>query len=134
MEWHFTEADGSKTNVPLERWIWEAQYSDGTWLRQYGEDGVFHRIGEVDQDRLVLFVVHKADDVEKAIVLPWHPGTKVIYKYRNVKPYYMDHFVKCYLVGWKHEGAHAFMIVLPNDKVIASPVDDVDLVKLGIKE
>jgi len=38
--------------------MWTAIYSDGTYLEQFDRSNVEHLFSEIDQDRLVNFVVH----------------------------------------------------------------------------
>ena len=43
-----------------ETWCWEAVYDDGTELKQFGDDGIFHQFKEIDQSKLHYFkMVHE---------------------------------------------------------------------------
>ena len=66
-----------------EIWQWEAHYEDGTILKQFDAEGIFHQFAEVAQDKLAVFrmvsPVHK-----QTYSLVFDPGTmKLIHFYRN---------------------------------------------------
>ena len=43
-----------------EDWCWEVTYDDGSQLKQFGDDGVFHQFKEIDQSKLHYFkMVHE---------------------------------------------------------------------------
>lgn len=137
MHVYFDEQKQQEIEVPLERWVWAVIYGDGTEFHQFDDKGRFHRVGEIDQDRMVMFVLR--NDTGKRIDIPWRPGMKLVYKYRMLKPGAYDSkdanedgFVRIYMLGWKYEGAHAFYFILPDDRVVASPVDDIDLTLFNI--
>jgi hypothetical protein len=132
MQYHFTEADGSQTPVEPERWQWGVVYSDGTELLQFESDGSFHRIGEVEQDRVTLFALYKPTDPTRRIDIPVRPGMRLIHKYVNVRPAGMESFVRVYCVGYRMDGAAHFTYVLPDDRIIESAADDVDLTRFAI--
>jgi hypothetical protein len=74
----------TQEEVTLETWAWEAHMEDGSVLRQFEDDGVFHQIGEVDQEKLQVFSVYRTDNKQEGrydLILP--KGAKVIFKYRN---------------------------------------------------
>ncbi len=97
-------------------------------LHQFAQDGTFHRIGEVDQERVKLFVLYNSSDPQrKRIDLIVTDGMKLIHKYRNVKPFYMEKFVKVYMFGYKLGNNYHYNFVLPDDRIIQSPTDDIDL-------
>lgn len=134
MKYTYNDKEKNETvEVPAERWGWGVVYSDGTELKQFGDDGVFHRIGEIEQDRIALAVLYKLDDPSKRIDLPWRKGMKLVHLYRNVKPYYKpDAFIRVYVWGYKFGKHTHYTFILPDDRVIISPVDDIDLVKFEI--
>lgn len=106
-----------------------------TELHQFDKDGKFHLIGEVDQSRLKMFSVYKPTDPTKRIDLPIVEGMKIIYKYKNVHAYYFDKLgdtVKVYVAGYKSGGAHSFLFILPDDRIIFSDREDVDLVRFNL--
>jgi len=99
-----------------------------TELHQFAPDGTFHRIGEVEQDRVALFVLYNIQDPQKKrIDLVVTDGMKLIHKYRNVKPHYMDNFIRVYMFGYKLGSQYHYNFVLPDDRIIQSNTDDIDL-------
>ena len=45
---------------------------------QFDNDGYFHKIGEIDQDRIYMASLYKADDISKRIDIPWREGMRII--------------------------------------------------------
>ena len=121
--------DGSVTDesVDIERWCWGVIYDDGSELHQFGTDGVFHQTGEIDQDRLAMFCMYKPGDPKKRIDMPFQKGMRLIHKYKNVKPFYLDDFVRVYCFGYKQGDQHHFVFILPDDRIIVSAFENVDL-------
>ena len=124
---------GEIENVSLERWVWGALYLDGTELHQFDNKGIFHQIGEIDQDRLKTFTLYKPREDEKRIDMPFVKGMKLIYKYKMVRPHYLNDFVRIYCMGYKFEGRYHFTFILPDDRMIISPVENVDLTQFELK-
>lgn len=133
MKWFY---DGEE--VKEERWQWGVVYRDGTQLHQFNRtpqangNGTFHRIGEINQDEVVLFSLYKPDDDHKRIDIPFQKGMRLIHKYRNIRPEWSKVFIKVYMIGWKFEGKHSFIFVLPDDRIVTSPVDNIDLSLFGL--
>lgn len=129
----YTDENGNLEQVAIERWVWGALYQDGTELHQFDDNHVFHRIGEVDQKRLKMFSLYKplGDDRDR-IDIPFQPGMRLVYKYRNIKPYYKENFERVYMAGYKYEGRHNFFFILPDDRIIVSPVDNIDLSQFNV--
>lgn len=98
-------------------------------LHQFGDDGIFHRVGEIDQDRIEVASLYFYDDysMKKRIDIPFRPGMKLVHKYRNIRPAGHKDFIKIYMFGFKYEGTHSLFFVLPDDRIVISPDDQVDL-------
>lgn len=81
------EASGSE--VEKEKFVWVAQYRDGSELRQFDDEtGKFHQFGEIDQSQLHLFkMVGGTEDAleDQTYTVIFDPATmKLIHKYRNI--------------------------------------------------
>lgn len=114
--------------VTEERWGWGVVYEDNTTLRQFDEaTGEFHQLGEIDQDRVKLFVMYKISEPEKRIDLVFPKNARLIHRYRNIKPFYKDHFVRVYLFGYKKGDQYCYNFILPDDRMVISDKDDVNL-------
>lgn len=103
-------------------------------LHQFGNDGKFHRIGEIDQDRIEMASFYFYDDysMKKRIDIPFRPGMKLIHKYRNIKPSGHKNFIKVYMFGYKYEGMHTIFFILPDDRIIVCPDDQLDLTRFDL--
>jgi hypothetical protein len=74
-----------------------------------------------------MFVLYKPEDQSKRIDIPFTEDMRLIHKYKNVKPFYLEDFVRVYMIGYKKGNEHTYMFVLPDDRVILSPHENVDL-------
>lgn len=101
-------------------------------LHQFSKDGTFHQIGEVDQDRVKMFVMYKPENPMKRIDMPIQPGMRLIHKYKNVKPFYLDEFVRVYMFGYKDGDQYSYFFILPDDRMILSNREDIDLVQFKV--
>ena len=114
--------------IEREQWIGLPPQYEQDELLQFGTDGVFHRVGEIEQERVQNFSLFKPDSMMKdRIDIVVTEGMRLIHKYRNVKPYYMDSYVKVYMFGYKQDGRHHYNFILPDDRIIQSNVENVDL-------
>lgn len=124
--------DNKLIEVPLERWVWGVVYFDNTELHQFekGKDvGVFHQIGEINWEKVKMFTMYKPDDMNKRIDLLVTPEIQVFHFYRNIRPAYLDHFIKVYVFGYKMRGTSraVYNFILPDDRILVSSKDNVDL-------
>lgn len=124
--WKFIR-EGKEEKVELERWAWGVIYEDGSELHQFGQDGVFHQVGEIDQAKVRLFVMYKPADENRRIDVVMPKGAKLIHKYRNVKPFYLANFVRVYMFGWKKGSEYYYNFILPDDRIVQADHDNIDL-------
>ena len=133
-QYKYKNEKGEIEMVALEKWIWGILYKDGTELHQFDKEGNFHRLAEIDQKEVQLFTMYKAEGTSRYdIVMP--EGARIIHKYRNIKPFYMDKFVKVYMFGYrtgKKDFEYHYHFILPNDRVVISNKDNLDLSKFEL--
>ena len=129
--WTFVR-DGVPEDVRRERWMWGVVYTDNTELLQFDNDGLFHQISEVDWKRVQLFVVF--DGNGKRIDMPVTPEQQMFFFYRNVRPQTEHEFKRVFVFGWKHRttGSTVYNFILPDDRIIQSAYDNVDLPKFHV--
>ena len=127
-KWKFYR-DGVAEDVELERWAWMVDYNNGSALVQFDADGLFHQIGEVKQDEAVLFSMFKPLDPSKRITILLPKGTKIIHKYRNIKRADETEWERIYMFGYKDGESYFYHFILPDDRVIVSNNDDIDLTR-----
>ena len=123
-----------KTNEKIkeERWAWSIVYEDETELKQF-DKGIFHQVGEIEQDKIKLAVLYKLNDPSKRIDIVWQKGMRLIHKYRNIKPYYLETFVKVYMFGYKIGNKYHYNFVLPDDRIVMSSEDNISLEKFELQ-
>lgn len=83
MTWTFYR-DGKPEKVEKEKWCWECVYTDGTIIKQFDDDGIFHQFKEIDQSRLFAFKM--VSDTFTHTLL-WEEGMKLIHYYDE---YFLD--------------------------------------------
>ncbi len=71
-------------SAPPEIWQWEAVYEDGSTLKQFGDDGIFHQFSEIDQSRLAMFKMTSPKYPHSYTLLFSDPNMKLIHFYRNI--------------------------------------------------
>lgn len=113
--------------VAEEKWGWCAIYKDNTELRQFDPSGEFHQVGEINQDELYLFSMYQVNDPSKRIDLIVPQGAKIIHKYRNIKPFYKESFLRIYLFGYKKGDQYAYHAILPDDRIVIADTDAMNL-------
>ena len=69
--------------APPEVWQWEVTYEDGSVLKQFGGDGIFHQFAEIDQDQLAMFKMVSPRYPQTYTLLFSDPNMKLIHFYRN---------------------------------------------------
>lgn len=69
--------------TPEEMWQWEAYYENGTSLKQFGDDGLFHQFSEIDQSQLAMFKMTSPHHPHSYTLLFSDPAMKLIHFYRN---------------------------------------------------
>ena len=135
MEYIFTNEKGIEERVEEERWGWGVVYKDDSELHQFGNDGKFHRFAEIQMDNVKLFSMYNLKDMSKRIDIVLTEAMQIFHFYRNIKPWYLDSFVKVYVFGYKNRetGETCYNFILPDDRIIiTSNKDNIDLVKFNI--
>lgn len=108
-----------------ERWAWGVIYKDGKELKQFGDDGIFHRFGEIDQKEVAIFTIYKLEDPAKRMDL-MPDGAQIFHFYRNTV---LEHgttnerHIRTYVFGWKDKGSAVYNYILPDDRIISAPGD-----------
>jgi hypothetical protein len=76
--WKFIpKGDTEESTTEKEEWCWIADYTDGTSLKQFDDEGYFHYFSEIDQSRLYTFrMVHEQ---LPQVVVAFRPGFKLIH-------------------------------------------------------
>lgn len=141
-KWTYKNPDtGKDENVVLENWIWGALYEDGTEFHQFTNDGIFHRIGEIDQSKVKMWTLYQPEgkgDGRIDFIMPREDvpedapkGTvgalkecALIHKYRNIvfnagTPQEVRH--RIIIFGFKIKGQKSFYnFILPNGNIVQS--------------
>ena len=126
--------DGKPEEVAVERWVWGVIYKDNSELHQFDDKGNFHQIKEIKWEEVKMFTMYRSDDINKRIDLLVLPDMQVFHFYRNVRPAGQDKFIRIYVFGYKTRGSSeaVYNFILPNDRVLISNKDNVDLTKFEL--
>lgn len=112
-------------------------------LKQFGDDGVFHRFVEIEKEgrdkEVDIFSMYRTDDPEllKRIDIEVKPGMKLFHFYRNIVLDYQNEKkirkVQVFVFGWKNTiaGTTTYHYILPDDRVVTSN-EDIDVLKYNI--
>ncbi len=123
--------------IKIERWAWGVIYKDGTELKQFGDDGVFHYVGEIVQENVALFVMYKPADPTKRIDVLVPEGGRIIHKYKNVHAHYFKKFedvARVFMFGFKIGSHYSYNFILPDDRMVVSAVENVDLPNFNLTQ
>lgn len=80
----FRKDTGTWIKAEPETWRWEVVYEDGTGLKQFDDEGIFHQFAEIDQSRLAVFKMVSDDNPQGYSLLFSDPEMKLIHFYRNI--------------------------------------------------
>ena len=138
-QYKYKNEKGEIEMIDSERWGWGVVYKDETELHQFDKEGNFHRLAEIDQSRVHLFVMYKLDESGKRYDIVMPEGARIIHKYRNIRPYYMNKFVKVYMFGWrqghnKKDFQYHFNFILPNGTLVQGDKNNIDLSKFPLND
>lgn len=107
--------------VSLERYVWIADYSNGSYLKQFDErDWTFHRFQEIQQDKLSVFIMQCVDDEKRRYELHFTEGMKLIHYYRNICLNFgtpQEQKFKLYCFGFEKGGQKVIFSIWPNGEV-----------------
>ena len=76
--------DDKWLDVVKEKWCWEAYFNDGTVLKQFGEDGIFHQFNEINQKKLRVFKMVSDDHPEYTLIFD-NEKMKLIHYYKRFR-------------------------------------------------
>ncbi len=118
-----------------ERWVWGVVYKDGTELKQFGDDGIFHQFGEINQKEVQMFVMYRLDNPDKRIDLIPN-GKQIFHFYRNVVLAMLtedERRIRVYCFGFKDQetGNANYHYILQDDRVVIAN-EDIDITKFNI--
>lgn len=136
---HIFIENGKEIEIVPERWVWGVIYNDGTELHQFASDGTFHQFKEIDWSKAQLFTMYRYDDMAKNFTIVVRDGVKIFHKYRNTHPEWeedQNKTYRTYVFGYQIKtGGKPHTVynhILPDDRMIQSSEDDVDLVAFNI--
>ncbi|MFZ2882214.1 MAG: hypothetical protein WA019_04015 [Candidatus Moraniibacteriota bacterium] len=117
--------NGVSEEVLPELWRWEAYFNDGTFLKQFGDDGVFHQFAEIDQSKLAVFKM-TSPDFPQVFAMPFDPKTmKLVHYYKKTglavgTPEFRE--IKCYCFGFEKKrigrSEKHFVVIVPNGEFV----------------
>lgn len=83
MQWFFTNDKGEKVAEPYERFQWEVFFKDGSSLKQYDEEGVYHPFREIKWNNVESFVVADAENGNVQISIPYDETLQIFFFRRD---------------------------------------------------
>jgi hypothetical protein len=127
---------GEWEQVSEEIWQWQAQYDDGTTLKQFDDEGVFHQFTEIDQEKLSVFRMVSSQH-PNSYTLVFDPSSmKLIHFYRNTVLNMLTEAetrVKLYCFGFekkiKNQTSKVIMAITPSNELVI--LEDIATLKVG---
>lgn len=118
---------GQIEGVYKERWCWEAHYFDGSFLKQFDDNGIFHQFREIDQSKLLSFKMVNSDS-ENVFTLVFNTKTmKLIHFYRNIVLNVgtsEEKKIRIYCFGFEKKffgrTQKSLMAIMPNDDLVVT--------------
>ena len=118
--------------VKSEKWQWVAIYNDGTQLKQFADDGLFHQFKEINIDALKQWIL---TDGVRHLVVDISGTMKPIHFYRRLRSTDMggdtidESTIYCFGYEDTEQNQKVIQMVYPNDLIVST--SDVNTV-LGV--
>ena len=124
----FMYKDKEGNTISPKRYAWGVIYKDGTELHQF-QDNEYHQISEVDFGSVEKLLVYRFPDKEQVFTTLVTKEVKPFKFHYMTKPPWSPRFLRTDVFGLKWKGSkHVIYIhILPNDNVVVSPHDRVDI-------
>lgn len=122
--------NGVAEKVQREAWRWQAHYTDGSVLKQFDDDGIFHQFAEIDQSRLMWFKMVHDTAPEQILIFP--EGAKLVHKYINTilnAGTVDERRIRLYAFGYQLNGQNHFIAILPDNTVVVT--DDFNNIRIA---
>lgn len=127
-----TKENGDTQEVEPEPWGWAVIYDNNEELHQFSKKGEYHQFTDIDFDRVNVLTMYKLDDMDKQYHIPVTDDMQIFHFYRNVMPWYADEKIKVYVFGFKVDGVESYHFILPDDQMVISDHDNIDLPSLQV--
>jgi hypothetical protein len=121
--------------VKPEVWQWEAIYKDGSILKQFDDNGYFHRFSEIDQSQLHVFRMVSDENPQSYSILFNPSKMKLIHYYKNTifhaaTPY--EQRVRSYVFGYEMKAfptlvkiKQLFVITPENELIVTDDINKI---------
>jgi hypothetical protein len=129
MKKYFFVRDGKVEDVEVEQWAWSVVYKSGEKLQQFDDNGTFHQIGEVDQDKVISFAFYKPRDLKKSIEIFLPKGARLIHRYIRTKLHAstpQEINLTIYVFGYKIGDHYHYNYILPNDRIVQATNSEIE--------
>lgn len=120
----------------VERWAWGVVYKDKTELHQFGPDGIFHQVKEIDQDRVEMFTLYETGSGNGRIDLLVPPGAKIVHLYKMYSLFDEQtktrRKVRIYVHGYILNGTAHYNFILPDNRIVQANTLQIALTNFAI--
>lgn len=118
--------------VDLVDWVWEAKYKEGKAdLKQYGDDGIFHQIAEIDQRKLKVFVMRSIRTGHVTLMM-FPKGAKLVHLYQNHILEYGSpdqRNIRIFVFGYELPDSKVIMAIMPDGSLVhTNNIEDLKLI------
>ena len=80
--WKYNDK-GIERTKKLEEWVWEVYYQDGTAIKQFDEEGIYHKTSEIEDKPITSVRAVYVYDHSKTIKIEVESYKDIVYFYRN---------------------------------------------------
>lgn len=88
---------------PREHHTWQAEYSNGSILNQYNDDGSKNSYRQIERKGLKTFSLLSVESGETTVTIELSPKKRLIWRMRTAKNLYNGTEIRVYIVGWQQK-------------------------------
>lgn len=119
---------GQTENVSPEAWQWVVEYMDGTILKQFDDEGVFHQFKEINQEKPFIFKMISPTQAHYYTLLIDPAKMKLFHFYRNFvlqagTP--MEYREKIYCFGYEEAGQKMYFIINKDECIMCHDINSI---------
>lgn len=114
-KWFFANEE-----VDIVRWVWSVTYNDGTELKQYDDNGVFHQFKEIDQDKVNIFKMTNTETGKHFSIIKT-AGMQIFHFYRNIGTMVDGaNTRRIFVFGYKENGSTHYNYIIDDEIIMSS--------------
>lgn len=127
--WKHILPDGSFEEVGRDlAWEWEAEYGDGTILKQFGDDHIFHQTKDINTDTVKSIKIKSKVKSDSDIDFIWNHRKKFICFVRTLGLVDRKFKIRVHFFGYEELGVTYLLALFPDGRMVV--LNDPDLLSV----